>query len=100
VRNHLTTRELASFNGIVNPNMVYIGQVLKIPPAGAMTAVPTTQPPPTAVPQQQLYRVERGDNMYRISIRFGVPLARLIEVNGIADPTRIFVGQILIIPTP
>ncbi|MFN8560658.1 MAG: LysM peptidoglycan-binding domain-containing protein [Anaerolineae bacterium] len=105
VRNHLTTRELANFNGIVNPNMVYVGQVLKIPPAGEMTAVPPTSAPPTPttvpptpVQAQQLYRVERGDNLYRISIRFNVPLARLIEVNGIADPTRIFVGQILIIP--
>lgn len=100
VRFHLTTRELANFNGIVNPNMVYIGQVLRVPPAGAMTAVPPTEPPPpTQVPAQQLYRVERGDNLYRISVRFGVPLARLIEVNAIADPTRIFVGQILIIPS-
>lgn len=105
VRHQLTTRELARFNNIVNPNLVYVGQVLQIPVPGSITPVPPTAPPtsttlpPTPIPQQQqLYQVVRGDNLYRISIRFNVPLALLIQVNGIANPTRIFVGQILIIP--
>jgi LysM repeat protein len=101
-RYRVPTRDLARFNNIVNPNLVYVGQVLHIPTAGSIPppAPPTaTSLPPTPIPPQQLYRVQPGDNLYRLSIRFNVPLALLIQVNGIADPTRIFVGQILIIPS-
>ncbi|MBX3084927.1 MAG: LysM peptidoglycan-binding domain-containing protein [Anaerolineae bacterium] len=50
--------------------------------------------------QQQQYVVQPGDNLFRISLRFGVPLATLQQVNGIANPNLIYVGQVLIIPTP
>ncbi len=94
----LRTVDLARYNDIVNPNLVYYGQILHIPVGGVPTPVPPTPVPPTSPPPQQLYRVMPGDNLYRISIRFNVSLSDLIEVNGIADPTRIYVGQILIIP--
>jgi LysM repeat protein len=104
-RFHVSLRELSRLNGIVNPNLVYIGQVLRIPVSGGPT--PTLQPPtatraaPSATPiveKPDYYRVMPGDNLYRISIRFNVPIVQLILVNGIYDANRIYVGQILIIP--
>jgi LysM repeat protein len=47
---------------------------------------------------QQTYVVKAGDNLFRISLRFGVPLATLAAVNNISNPNIIYVGQVLVIP--
>ena len=44
------------------------------------------------------YVVQAGDNLFRIALRAGVDLNTLASINGITDPTRIFVGQVLTIP--
>ncbi len=105
VRFGTTTRELAQLNGIVNPNMIYVGQVLKVPAAGSPTVTPIAPtatllplPTPTTFVPPHVYQVQPGDNLYRISIRFNVPISQLIEINGIYDANRIFVGQLLILP--
>ncbi len=109
VRFGTTTRELAQLNGIVNPNLIYTGQVLKIPATGSPTFTPivptvisptaTLLPLPTATQiAGQIYQVQPGDNLYRISIRFNVPIVELIRINGIYDASRIYVGQLLILP--
>jgi LysM repeat protein len=105
VRFRVSLRELARLNGIVNPNLVYIGQVLRIPVSGSPTLTPhpptatRVAPSPTPVVEKpEYYRVMPGDNLYRISIRFNVPIVALIQVNGIYDANRIYVGQLLIIP--
>lgn len=46
-----------------------------------------------------LYTVRRGDTMFRIAVRFGVSLEELIDANPqVADPNRIFPGQVLCVP--
>jgi LysM repeat protein len=70
------------------------------------TATPTTTPwtptpTPTATPapgQQILYVVRTGDTLYSIARKFGVTVQALMQVNGIANPNYIQVGQCLIIP--
>src|SRR5258708_30318407 len=44
------------------------------------------------------YTVQPGDNLYRISLKFGVTMAAIQEANGITNPNLIFVGQVLNIP--
>jgi len=44
------------------------------------------------------HHVRRGENLYRISKAYGVPVKRLAAVNHLADPTRLEVGQRLLIP--
>jgi LysM repeat protein len=51
-----------------------------------------------ALAQEETYVVQRGDNLYRIALRFGITTQSLAEANGITDPSRIFAGQQLIIP--
>jgi len=101
-----TTRELARLNGITNPELIYYGQLLVIS-VGSPTPFPTmavtraaTQvatPVPTAVTGQS-YRVQPGDNLYVISLRFGVTVASIVQANNLENPNRLFVGQMLIIP--
>ncbi len=53
-----------------------------------------TVPPPAT----RTYVVQPGDNLYRISLRFGVSMASIAAANNIYNYSRIYVGQVLIIP--
>src|SRR5689334_13693387 len=44
------------------------------------------------------YTVQPGDNLFRISLRFGVTVVALQQANNIGDANLIFVGQVLQIP--
>ena len=44
------------------------------------------------------HRVERGETLYRIGKAYGVSDRELARVNGIRQPERIEVGQVLVIP--
>jgi len=44
------------------------------------------------------HRVERGETLYRIGKAYGVSDRELARLNGIRDPARIEVGQVLVIP--
>lgn len=48
----------------------------------------------------EIYVVRRGDTLYTISRSFGVGLGRLITDNGLTDPSRLVVGQTLVIRRP
>ncbi len=46
------------------------------------------------------YTVVRGDNLFRISLRFGTTIASIVAANpSITNPNLIFAGQVLNIPT-
>ena len=49
-------------------------------------------------PSGVTHRVERGETLWRIAHRYGVPLDHLARCNGIPDPTRIEAGAVLTIP--
>ncbi|MEZ4672124.1 MAG: LysM peptidoglycan-binding domain-containing protein [Anaerolineae bacterium] len=44
------------------------------------------------------YTVVSGDTLYRISVRFKVPMSAIIQANAISNPQILFVGQSLRIP--
>jgi LysM repeat protein len=46
-----------------------------------------------------IHVVQRGENLSRISARYGVSINSLMQVNSIRDPNRIFIGQRLTIPS-
>jgi hypothetical protein len=43
----------------------------------------------------RIHVVQAGENLFRIALRYGIPLLKLAEMNGIADANRIYAGQIL-----
>ena len=45
-----------------------------------------------------IHHVERGENLYRIGLRYGVPAKEIARANGIRDVTGLRVGQRLYIP--
>ncbi|TVR58981.1 MAG: M23 family metallopeptidase [Spirochaetaceae bacterium] len=42
--------------------------------------------------------LQRGETAYSVARRYNVPIERLLEANGISDPTRLSVGTRLVIP--
>lgn len=86
---------LAEANNITNPNRIVVGQVLTIPSEGDDDDTPTPTPPPD---EETTYVVQPGDNLYRIGRMFDMSWVEIAEANGIVNPNRILVGQVLTIP--
>jgi polysaccharide biosynthesis protein PslG len=61
-------------------------------PTSAATAAPTAG----AIPAT--YTVQPGDNLYRIALKFNTTMQAIMDLNGLANPNVIFVGQVLKIP--
>jgi lipoprotein-anchoring transpeptidase ErfK/SrfK len=45
------------------------------------------------------HTVARGENLYRISLRYGVSVQAMMWVNGLTNPNLVYVGQRLIVPS-
>ena len=80
-----TYQTLASYNGIPNPNKIYVGQVIKIPNGKVSTSSSTT------------YIVKKGDTLSGIASKYGTTYQKIASDNGIANPNKIYPGQKLVI---
>ena len=74
---------IVALNGIKNPNLIYVGEVFKIPSARSEQAV--------------IYTVKRGDTLWGISRKFGTTVENLVKLNSVKNPNLIYVGEKLII---
>ena len=72
---------LASLNGISNPNLIYVGQVLRVNGSASAGSV--------------YYTVQSGDNLSSIASRYGTSYQSIASLNGLANPNLIYVGQTL-----
>jgi len=68
--------------------------IASLPVEGVVPPNPT--PPP---PAYRTHVVQAGENLFRIALNYGVNMYALAQLNGIVDLTRIYVGQVLIIPS-
>jgi LysM repeat protein len=95
---------IAIRNSIVNPNLIYPGQVLAIPNAPRTLPSGPVCPPQcggvTPVPAtcRWYHTVVWGENLYRISLRYGVSMWAIAEANYIFNLNYIRAGQVLCIP--
>ncbi len=93
-RYNLTITAIMQVNGLTNPNMIYIGQRLVIPSG---SAAPAATPVAPAGPDS-VYTVRTGDTLYAIALRHGASMVSIAQVNGIVNPSLIYIGQQLVIP--
>lgn len=75
-----TVAELVSLNNISDPNLIYVGQVLKLPSSGN---------------SGRTYTVQAGDTLSSIAAKFGTTVANLVSLNNISNANLIYVGQVL-----
>lgn len=89
-----TVDALAAANGIVNPNMIFVGQQITIPGCG------TSGTPATSVPSSSgtVHTVMQGETLFEISLRYGVTVHDLAARNGISNINLILIGQQIVIP--
>ena len=73
-----TYQELARINNISNPNLIYVGQVIKINEVSSNT-----------------YTVQKGDTLSEIAQKYNTTVSELAQKNGIADINKIYIGQVL-----
>jgi len=78
---------VAAANGIINPDLVYVGQSLTIPAEG--TAGPTGE---------RTHVVQPGENLFRIALKYGVTVQAIAVANDISNVNLIYPGQTLVIP--
>lgn len=112
-------KELIARNQLENVATLRVGMELLIPPVSRETAMPaevqqllqprTTSPANASMGTSQpssekvtssgkTYTVQSGDNPYGIARDHGVSMKALLELNGIDDPRRLQIGQVLEIP--
>ena len=82
-----TVEAIAAANGIVNPNVVYVGQQLTIP-QGSVTPGPGVR----------YHVVQPGETLSGIAMRYGTTPWAIAAANGIANINYVYAGQTLRIP--
>lgn len=104
-RHGTTSWSIARANGVWNPNLIYVGQLLLIPggyfpPAPNPCPWPGSCPRPVPAPRPYgcSYIVRYGDTMKGIAWRYGVDVWALARANGIYNLNWIYAGQWLRIP--
>jgi LysM repeat protein len=89
-----TVNAIVQANGLRNSNWIYVGQRLVIPGAGATTTSGSSGSSSTG----SVHVVQRGENLYRIALRYGTTVQALASANNLASTSLIYVGQRLVIP--
>ncbi len=74
-----TYQELARINNISNPNLIYVGQVIKITGKNKIT--------------DKVYTVQSGDTLSKIAKMYNTTVGDLVAKNNISNPNLIYVGQ-------
>ena len=87
----VTMAAMQQANNLANPDKIIVGQELVVPAGGSAA-------PAASTGQTRNYTVQRGDTMSSIAVKFGVTVAALQNANGITNPDKITVGQVLKIP--
>ena len=87
LRYNTTVAALAALNNIVNPNLVYVGQVLKVPGSE-----------PVESDGSIIHVVQAGEILSSIAARYGVTMWEIVEANDLDNINLLWVGQELVIP--
>jgi LysM repeat protein len=83
---NMSIDQLKKINNL-QTDTIFVGQVLK-------TEVPSLQP----TISYKDYQIKSGDNLWKISIEWGIPQSELMLVNGLNESSMLTVGQIIRIP--
>ena len=86
--------QLASANGLNDPNALAVGQTLTIPGSGSSGGV-STGPASTT----KSYTIQPGDTLFGIALNAGTSVDSLIGMNKIADPNLVQPGMTIQVPS-
>jgi LysM repeat protein len=83
-----TVDELLRLNDLPEPNLLQAGQTIVLPPGPAAAATTT------------VHTVQAGETLAVIAAQYQTTVETLLELNHLADPNVIVVGEPLIVPRP
>jgi LysM repeat protein len=89
----VTQQGIMALNGLSDPNVIYIGQQLLIPgnPGSGSYGTPATSEP---LPANDGYHIVlRGETLSQLAQQYDMALSDLMRLNGITNPSTIYVGQ-------
>lgn len=72
-----TYQKLAEYNNIKNPNIINVGQIIKIPITSSV----------------EYYIVKKGDTLTKIAKSYNTSVNKLVTLNNIKNPNIINIGQ-------
>lgn len=84
-----TVELIAALNNIVNPNQLFVGEVLD---------VSATAPGHPAITRGYTHVVQPGETLFAIALRYKTTLNTIMLANNLNTPTLIFPGQRLLVP--
>jgi LysM repeat protein len=91
-----TTKTLIAMNNLSNPDVLYVGQELRVPAGSKRSASPSTSKP--SIKKGGTYVIQKGDTLSGIAVAAGVSLGDLRSLNNI-EGDRIIAGETLDIPS-
>jgi LysM repeat protein len=94
-----TVTAIAQANGIRNTSLIYVGQRLTIPGGGYTAPASSRGGGTTSSAGGGVHVVQRGETLSSIAYRYGTSVSALVAANGIRNPSLIYVGQRLRIPS-
>jgi len=92
------TPQAVSLAGTLTPSGTS-GEAGILLPTAPIGSTATSSPATATSPAVQEYHVQSGDTLADIADRFGVSIEELVVLNNLADPNRLDVGQVLLIPS-
>lgn len=98
-----TVSTLATINNIEDYNVISVGQQITIPNCGTQLADNQDQPAVASaqvVEREITHVVQEGEGLFDIALRYGVTVAAIAQTNEIDDIDTVYLGQVLIIPSP
>lgn len=84
-----TVAEIAGLNGIANPNLIYIGQVLKIDTTNDISVVSSDKYETNHI----ICTIQYGDTLTAIAQKYDVTIQSIVQLNNIANPNLIYAGD-------
>jgi LysM repeat protein len=94
-RSQTTVEQLVRMNGLTNPNLIVVGQRLAVTQGQVANSSGGSANPSASGTS---YQVRAGDTLIGIALRFQVGMWDIVLANNIANPSLIYVGQLLVIP--
>ncbi len=94
---NLTLEEIMELNNISDPNLIYIGQELKVKKEEIKEEEKELEEPEESA-EGNVYIVKEGDTLVLIGEKFKIDWREIAKLNNIEEPYEIYIGQKLYLP--
>lgn len=84
-----TVIELAGLNSIPNPNLIFVGQILRIDRTNNFSSIIDDKP----ATNQITYTIKRGNTLTSIARFYNVTIQSIVRLNAIPNPNLILAGN-------